>query len=562
MNIDEIREYAKALKEYHSKRTNEQLADQEYYDDAFSVGIQQPYHIVRTGTAAKIVDSIVEHLELVMPQVFREPRKNSEEEKKKALKIGRFLNYLVKQWQPELGELYRNGVLRGEFVGQLQYDEEKRSTIDNTVPIDFTAPDPLNVFCDPYDSVVPARVIKCFNIKSVVARNLVPKATIYRGVAEYLAYWSDDERYFELGKEPISIDVEPNYLGFVPFVHGYSGFGKKSSDGDPATLAVGRLRKIRGRLKEECEIESRVDSIIGLFANPIREIRQVDPTDRGADLKDLQNQIIAPGYNLITPFGFESRLYTPEVASAQLFQHLYQIRQALGSETPPIMQGQTAADATGRLADIQYEHASTKYVRLLRNLEICIAELLSMALRILEVTPKALPLTIKATTIQKGETIVTEEIITKNDIDGYYDCRVELNPEKDIQSDREVMLGRTLYKEQMISWKKMLMDYMHKTEDEAEDMIAEALAEQAVATSPLLAQMRVQEAMEQIGAKKYLAELTQQADEQGKMNTDLQKAQNVAPYRPSEASNPTGVDVIRQALGETPQGVRNPAQAV
>ena len=263
MNIDEIREYAKALKEYHSKRTNEQLADQEYYDDAFSVGIQQPYHIVRTGTAAKIVDSIVEHLELVMPQVFREPRKNSEDEKKKALKIGRFLNYLVKQWQPELGELYRNGVLRGEFVGQLQYDEEKRSTIDNTVPISFTAPDPLNVFCDPYDSVVPARVIKCFNIKSVVARNLVPKATIYRGVAEYLAYWSDDERYFELGKEPISIDVEPNYLGFVPFVHGYSGFGKKSSDGDPATLAVGRLRKIRGRLKEECEIESRVDSIIG-----------------------------------------------------------------------------------------------------------------------------------------------------------------------------------------------------------------------------------------------------------------------------------------------------------
>jgi hypothetical protein len=561
MNVKEIRDFCTDIKEYHDKRRKEQSTDQNFYDDKFDTSIQEPYHVIRTGTAARIVDSIVEHLELVTPQVFREPRKNTEEAKKSSLKMGRFLNYLVKQWQPEIGELYRNGVLRGEFVGSVQYDDEPRGKTDSSVPLTFTAPDPLNIYCDPYDAILPSRVVKCFSMKKMLAKSMSPNAIVYGGMCEYLAFWNEDERYFEIGKSPLTNDVEPNYLGFVPFVHGYSGFGKKSPDGDPSTLAVGRLRKIRGRLKEECEIESRVDSIIGLFANPIREIHQTDPNDRGADLKNLEEQMIAPGYNLVTPYGFESRLYTPEVASAQLFQHLYQIRQALGAEIPPIMQGQAAADATGRLADIQYEHASTKYIRLIHNLEICLAELLGMALRILELTPKALPLTVKATTIVKGETITTEETINKEDINGYYDCRVELNPEKDIQSDREVMLGRTLYKEQMIGWKKMLMDYMHMTEDEADDTIADALAEQAVASSPILAQMRIQEAMEQIGATKYLRQIQTETQEQGKMNKDLQNTE-VAPYRPSETNNPTAVDVIRQAMGETPMGVRNPAQVV
>jgi hypothetical protein len=199
-----------------------------------------------------------------------------------------------------------------------------------------------------------------FDVSGITASGLIPNKTFAREHNTYLGYWDCNNRYFEIAEQPITDGVQENYLGFVPIVHGYSGFGKKSADGDPSTLAVGRLRKIRGRLKEECEIESRIDSIIGLFANPIREIEQTDASDRSADLADLEKQTIAPGYNLVTPYGFKSKLYTPDVASAQLFQHLYQIRQALGAEIPPVMQGQAAADATGRLADIQYEHASTK----------------------------------------------------------------------------------------------------------------------------------------------------------------------------------------------------------
>jgi hypothetical protein len=156
MEITEIREFAKSLKEHHQKRVTEQKIDQSYYDDVFEVSIKEPYHVVRTGTAAKITDSIVEHLELVSPQVFREARKQTEKSKQSALKISRFLNYLVKQWQPEIGELYRNGVIRGEFIGQVQFNDEYVGNGD--LPIIFDAPDPLVTFCYPYDALNPSRV--------------------------------------------------------------------------------------------------------------------------------------------------------------------------------------------------------------------------------------------------------------------------------------------------------------------------------------------------------------------------------------------------------------------
>jgi len=277
MEVNEIREFATTIKEYHQNRLAEQQTDQTYYDDKFLVSIKEPYHVIRTGTGARIVDSIVEHLELVSPQVFREAKKSTEAAKKSAIKISRFLNYLVKQWQPEIGEIYRNGVHRGEFIGHVQYNDEYAGELDNDAPILFTSPDPLIVFCHPYDAIVPSRVVKSFKMSKLAASTIKPSLD---EEAEYLGYFDNESRYAELGGEVVTKDIEPILGGFVPFVHGYSGFGRKTASGDPSTLAVGRLRKIRGRLKEECEIESRIDSIIGLFANPIREITQTDSTDR------------------------------------------------------------------------------------------------------------------------------------------------------------------------------------------------------------------------------------------------------------------------------------------
>ena len=568
--VDKIKEFEREIKLFNEGKRTAQLKDQRYYDDDFDVSIKRPFHIIRTGTPARIIDSIVDHIELSNPQVFREPKGKSEEARKSALKVVRFLNRLIESWGDEIAEFTRNNVHRGEAIGQVEFDSSAYDAkegggwehIIDKLPLKFTAPDPLDVFTFPYDALTPSKVVKSFKMKTMAVKALSPEwnGIVNNDEVDYLAYWSNQSRYIEAGEEALSKGVEGNYLKFPPFVHCYSGAGKRSPEGKPETLAVGRLRKILGRLKEECEIESRIDSIIGLYANPLVIYQATQPNAGPLDKEELEKQVIGPGETITAPYGWAITIYTPDVASAQLFQHLYQIRQALGMDIPPIMAGVgSGAGTSGRKEDILFEHIQKRYSKLIHNMEEALATLLGMALRILDVTPSALPVKITATIIKDGKSTNEVETITKEDIANYYECTVKLNPEEALEADRDVMLGRMLLNETRISWKYFLVHHLHKTEDEADDMIADALAESAVLTDPMMRQIRVQEAIEQAGMGRYLEQAQQDVQKQELM----QKALGDQPpqkTRPSEARNPTADGIMRQALNETPVGVRQPPQ--
>ncbi|GAH00439.1 unnamed protein product, partial [marine sediment metagenome] len=73
MDVDGIHKLAKELEEFHGGKTSEQLTDEAYYTDKFSTPlIQAPYHVVRTGTTARLIDSPAEHIITANPQVFTE----------------------------------------------------------------------------------------------------------------------------------------------------------------------------------------------------------------------------------------------------------------------------------------------------------------------------------------------------------------------------------------------------------------------------------------------------------------------------------------------------------
>ncbi|KKK68152.1 hypothetical protein LCGC14_2946940, partial [marine sediment metagenome] len=232
--IGEIRNFSTKIEAYNTNRINEQRVDRNYYEDNFEVGITDPFHVVRTGTSARVVDSIIDHLELSNPQVFQKPRKNTEAARKSSAKIAKFLNKLIQQFMPEITEFTRNLVLYGEAVGQVQYNNQYSDGLDDSVPLMFTAPDPMNMFCWPYDVLVPQKVVKKFMMKEMALHGMIPewKGEVLAGEVDYLAYWDKDTRYIEAGKTALSKGnngVEVNYLKFVSFVHCYSGFGKKSA---------------------------------------------------------------------------------------------------------------------------------------------------------------------------------------------------------------------------------------------------------------------------------------------------------------------------------------------
>ncbi len=557
--MDDIEQKIADIVSFNGTKCEEQIIDQSFYDDTFEMpGIKSPFKVIRTGTGARIVDGIVTHIQLANPQVRREPTSKSNANQDSAAKVARFCDQMLKAWRLDITDMVKDCVHRGEGIGQIQYNPDYSHETNKGVPLFFTASDPLVTFCDPYDSVMPDAVTKDFYMQPTAARNIepdfVPDADVKS--VHYRSFWDKDTKYISLGD---MIKNTQNPYGFTPFVHCYSGFGKKSADGDPSYLAVGRLRRNRDRLREECSIESQIGSIIEYYAYPLAVISHTDDVPRGKAEKSLKDIVFGPAQTVVVPFGFKHEIYTPQVAAAELFQHLYQIRDALGMDYPPLLSGQASgAQSSGRLEDILAQNITVKYSALIQNVELALSKVLGMGLWMLEKIPGALPVTIYAMEIdEKGHTIRKQDTLTAGDIAGNYEVTVKYNPNEQVEADRRIMLYSNLADKGRISWKSFLMDGMGMGEDEAEDEIAQTLAETAMVTDLQLRQTMVVESLKQIGATKEAAVLEEEIAQQMLMAQELQNQPVKQGGRPSEATNPTSLATVRQVLSETPVGVRN-----
>ena len=572
-DLDKIENFFTEMERFHANRINLQREELEFYEDGFPVGIVEPFHIVRTGSSARIVDTVVGHVGASSPQVFRDAKKTSEKARASAIKVSRMLNIWAEFLIPEFIESLWNAVLFGEGIFQVEfnpaaYKKNGKNFLykGDDLPIIVTSPDPMTVYCWPYDSLLPAKVAKMFEMNASVVESLFPAWANPTGTAEgsnnvsYKGYWDDKTRYFEAGKAALK-EPELNILGFCPFIHYHSGFGKRSFDGDPASLSVGRLRKLKGLLREDCELTSRIDSIIAYHANPLYRIEQTSENAGDVDLNELKKQTIGPGSTLTVPYGFKAEIYTPNLNMAPLFAHLAEVQQRLGLESPSIMSGVASnSRVSGRQEDIEYEHIQKRFNRLIKNFELAISAVLSRCLQIIDTQPQALPITIRGKVVENGETTLKEEQITKEDIDGYYENRVELNPDKALEDDRNFMKNRMLVNEGRISWKRFLMNGLNLTEWEAEETIAEAIAEVAVRDDPFMSAARTQEAIERMGMERYIKKTQEQSDMTERYQRELSQAGQKQPQvRQSEAFNPAARDIARQLLGgEGTVGVRRP----
>jgi len=554
-----------AIERHHTQRVYEQGIDQKYFDDDFETNIKSPFHVVRTGAASRLVSNIVAHLETSNPQVRREPRSTGSGARESAVKVSRFLNYLVRCFIQEINESTWNAVLRGEAVYQIEFNkdayESKQKDFAHKLgelPVLVSAVDPINVFCQPYDILLPARVAKVFEVDDLTANELIPEVKLDKtsGHYKYKAYADAQTRFYTIEQQ---VNQMANILGFCPYVHFYAGYGKRSPEGKPEEMAVGRLRRSRGLLKEECEAVSRFDSIVGIYANPIYRIKQTKPDATPMGDQKLRNLVIGPGAVLKEPYGWEGEFYVPNLNIQQLSMHIAQIRSAIGLEDPPVMSGLPASShTTGRMEDIEFSHAFKKNLKLIQNHEAALAMLLGRCLQVLDTVPSALPITFRGEVIKDGISTVQEDKITKDDIAGYYDCEVSLNPDEDMEANTKFMKYRMLVNEGRISWKRFLMDGLGKDEYEADEIMAESIAEQTIMTNPMMQQIRASEAIDRMGATRYLQKLGQGVTEQAQMQQAVGEFE--PRYRPTEATNPEAAGTLRQVLSESPRAPRSSPQ--
>jgi hypothetical protein len=558
-DINQITDLKNELKEFYSRLRLEQETDQQFYDDEFEVGIRPPYHVVRTGSAAQIIRTITQHITTSNPQVFYDPKKKTSAAQDSAKRVSILLNNWAQMFIDQLEEACKNQHLRGEGFFQINFDENENMPF-------ITAPDPMIIYAYPNEKDgIPSRVIKYCKMSPGAVKQLFPnwsnpRARKSKDGVEYLAYWDKDWRYFEADGEPLlSPAIQPNLFGFVPFVHFYSQFGKDSPEGKPESKAVSAIRHIRGLLIQECEHESRMDSIIALWANPYGIFEY---TVEGIELSEEEKRQLdlSPGHNIEVPYGVKFNVQQGAPPPPEMFAQGARLRARLGLEAPPVAFGMASTgEASGRQEDIYSFHFSTKYRKSIINLSRAYATALSLCLQLVDTIPGALPIAVDTVEIVDGKRVRKQETI----IDSYYRCKVELKPEDELTGSRELMKYRMLANEGRISWKTLLVKGLGMSEAEADEEIDEALAEQAWRTNPMLGEIIIREAMERLGLQRQLQELDEQAKLAGKQATVAMPA-GLIPERRGEprrfTGNPLARESIRQMLMEAGGVIRKPPE--
>ncbi len=536
MNLETIRERKEFLKDYHSTRTALQIEENNYYLDTFGVPqMKHPQYISRTGTSAWLVDGPASHIVTRNPQAFVKPKKTTQSARDSAFAVNALLNYWAQRILMQIPQPYKEFVkkllLRGDAWLHPILNERWSKDDILSLPVLFPVPDPLNVYGSPKEEYgIPEYVIVEYQRTPWEVMQKYPgwsnpkNAGIdkeKKNTVDWWEYWDKDVRYFSADDESIlKGGIQKNVYGFNPWVHAYSGFGDTSPEGKPEFLAVGRLRRVKDLLLQECAINSDIDSTLHKFARP--KVDLILPAGSEFDVGQIQEayDMGAGAFNVLplpegAKFGEDTRILPTQEA----FQHFYNIRTRIAQEAPPIMAG-LPSGSSGRQEDIVGYHFIRRFDSVIESTEVAFAKALNMGMEILKVVPGFLPITQWLEVDgKKGEKKITEA-----DLDNTTDCKIALKAADPIEDDRKLMAGRALKKEGLIDWETFLIEHAGKTPERANEIIEKTIAEMVILNNPILFQALAEKALENLGMHEQLERLREQTSQQEKSKDKLQKA--------------------------------------
>lgn len=522
-SVKDIQDLQKYLVDtYHAKRVREQEIDEQYRKDTFAVPfIQDETWIVRTGKGGRMVDAPAEHILTENPQVFRYAhRKGATDAQEKVAKVlNNWSHRLLWQVPQPYKQFVKNLLGRGEAWLYVVHNELFNPDDPNSMPIKIITHDPLLVFIDPEggeEDGVPGRVLLYYLRTADNIKRAYPfwtwknqRTRKWEEKIPFLMFYDKDTRYLEADEEALLTDkkgnlsngtgIQENIYGFVPFIHAYSGFGSGSVDGDPAELAVGRLRNVRDLLGEQCAIRSTINTLIHKFAH--KPVDLTYPAEGPAPSGDIGKEYDRGlnAFNLIgMPAGSEMKESNiDQLPDQALFQHLYNIEQNINQEDPLGLTGQ-ALGTSGRQQDMAEESALRRYTTIVENTAHSFAKILGMGLRICEKIPNMMP---------KG--------MSKTDIGGYYECEVELKATDPIEQDRLRTLGSRLYQMGEIDAETNLTKYQGYTQNEAREIMAKRLVDNVTINSPIVAEILGRQFAQEAGMEQQYEAILQAMKEGG-----------------------------------------------
>jgi len=487
------------LKDLYSGVRTQQEIDDTYYKDTFTVPWIKKELVRRLGRGARMVDAPAEHIITSQPQFYREESKLTRQDAlKNVVSLGNEWIQIMKRQNPNpFKEHVRTNNLRGEVWIQLVHNDKWFKGEKKGMPVRFLLPDPMVVFASPNEDEngMPEYVVLKYKRLPWVLAQLYPKwskandVKNLKGEVNFLAYLDAKQDYVEIDKEVVK--NQKNIYGFTPFFHSLSGYGKNSPTGDMTDLIVGRLRNVRHNLERKTSLVSDIDSCIHQFAN-----RSVDAniTDKSLSVekvgKDMeQGYQMGDGLIHVNPYGVDVKRAVEALPEQSIFQYLHEVDSELALDDPLQTLSAMAQGDSGRLQDILHSSTMMRYQTLVESAEVSWSTAFSKALELCDKIPGLYPPSLK-----------------EKDIDGDFNCRIELKAEDPLSAERLALRGSREYAQKEIDLRTNLVERKGYTQDKADNIINQMIIDDATINNPMFRQIVGNTALKQMGMEAEMAE--------------------------------------------------------
>ncbi len=522
MDIKQIKalrkQYLDAADGFYSKTREQQKKDQTYIDDSFVPNIRHPHKILRLGIGDEIVNSPAEHIVTSNPQAFVEG-KNKEACIRISTVVNDWIDTLRRQNPNPFKESVKNKLGRGENYIEVLHNEgwvtgdKKRIGM----PVLFIVHDPMVIYGSraENDDGIPDMVIVFYERQpeDVIVR--YPNWTKPKDVSkriEWFEYHDATSRYFEADGEPVlKGNIQKNLYGFSPFVRKYSGFGKRSPDGEFANLIVSDIRNSRGLIEEICLMRSDIMSVLHLSAHKAKTIFAAGEVNEENIRQNLT--FGTEDLNILQKLGDLSQFkiddVTIEQPTIQAFTHLNDITGELIRRHPFITAG-FPWGTSGRQQGMTDVAAMRRYDTVIENTENEWATALEMALKICKTVPLILPL----------------EGLHTGDLDTDYKVIVNLKAKDPIEEDRLITLGDRLRRQPnpAIDLETFHTEFMGMTQEKSKKTTAKILADLVTIYNPDWAEVAGMVSAEETGMREWLEKVSQRRQMLEKQQQGLQQA--------------------------------------
>ena len=473
--IERIRELKKSQQELYSKTRSQQNIDQTFIDDTFIPDVRHPHKVLRLGLGAEIVNSPAEQIVTANPQAFIEVLEGRKDAAGRISKvINDWIDVLRRQNPNPFKESVKNKLSRGENYVKFSYDEDWTPKIPYSIPIHFTILDPLIIYgsLKEDDNGIPDKVLVIYErqLKDVIVRYPKwenPKRKEQK--VEWFEFYDKNTVQFEA--DDVVVRRQPNPYGIMPFVRKYSGFGRRSPDGEFANLIVSDIRNSRGLLEEICVMRSDIASVMHLTAHKPKTITSTGKINDEQIRENLSFETYDLNILDMLPPDFKIADYTIEQPSAEAFQHTANIMAELTRRHPYIMAG-FPMGASGRQQSMADVSAMRRYDTIVENTENEWATAFEQAFRILKEVSAPLP-----------------EGLRKSDLDVLFKCTVKLKAKDPIEDERLGTLGSRYLLNKEIDPMTNLIEFKGYTQERAKQILTDILKWQVLLNSPDIAEL-------------------------------------------------------------------------